>query len=233
MQRIVWLGGEIRNLDGVLLRGALADHGVAHAHGQTADRAHQIFVHAVGGGDPEVARLCLGDVNGAAAGIRERAGVRQDAREHGLELERRIDRPADLAERLQLAHRARQLLGPLLDLAFEVGVGLLKLPSHEIELLGERLQLVAGLDIDAARQIAPADAGRALLQGPDRARQTAHVPPGESHEQQQGQTADRDTGDDRPVVDLALPVDRSLKLLAQLDRERIQRFRQGRPKPCR
>ena len=165
MQRIVWLGGEIRDLDGVPLRDALADHGVAHAHGQTADRAHQIVVHAVGGGDPEVARLFLGDVDGAAAGIGERAGVRQDARKHGLELERGIDRPADLAERLELADRARQLLGPLLDLAFEVGVGFLELPGHEIELLGERLQLVAGLDIDAALKIAPADAGGALLQG--------------------------------------------------------------------
>ena len=50
---------------------------------------------------------------------------------------------------------------------------------------GQRLQLVAGLDIDAARQIAPADARRALLQAADRARQTAHVAPGERHEQQQ------------------------------------------------
>ena len=55
----------------------------------------------------------------------------------------------------------------------------------------------------------------------------AHVPPGESHEQQQGEPADGDTGDDRPIVDLAFPVDRSLKLLAQLDCKSIQCFCQG------
>ena len=232
MQRIGGLRGQIRDLNGVPLRDALADTVSPRRTGRAriarTSSSSMPWVAAI----RKRARLGPRHVDGAAAGIGEGAGMRQDAREHGLELERGVDRAADLAERLQLAHRARQLPRPLLDLALEVGVGLLQLPRHLIEVLGERLQLVAGLDVDAASKIAPADPSRSLLQGPDRARQTAHVPPGESHEQQQGQAADGDTGDDRPVVDLALPVDRSLQLLTQLDREAFNASA-GPPELCR
>ena len=121
----------------------------------------------------------------AGVGLGERHGMRGDRTEHRPQLQGRVDRAADLAERLQLLDRARQLARPLLDLAFEVGVGFLQLPRHLIEVLGERLQLVAGPDVDAAPQIAPADARGALLQRPDRADQVAR-------EEQARQDGDRE-----------------------------------------
>ena len=56
----------------------------------------------------------------------------------------------------------------VLDLAFEGRVGVLQLGRHAVELVAERLQLVAGLDRDALRQIAAADACRAVAQRTDR-----------------------------------------------------------------
>ena len=78
-------------------------------------------------------------------------------------------------------------------------------------------------------QIAAGNGQHAVTQRRQPRHQVAiYVEPGESHQQRQRQAADGDAGDDRPVVDLTLPVDRGLKLLAQLDRQAVQCLRQCR-----
>ena len=118
-------------------------------------------------------------------GVGECYGVTSDGAEHRLKLQGGVNRAADVAQRLQLADRALELQGALLDLAFEVGVGLLELAGHLVEVLGERLELVSGVDLDPAREIAPPDPSRPVLQRPDRPRETANVKPGKRDEQNQ------------------------------------------------
>src|SRR5215475_15656217 len=57
---------------------------------------------------------------------------------------------------------------PQFDFLLQVGVGVLQSTRHVVELIGERLQLVAGFDRDALREIAAADPGSAGPQGLDR-----------------------------------------------------------------
>src|SRR5205809_201341 len=57
--------------------------------------------------------------------------------EHGLEVERRVHRLADVAERTQLFHRLGELAGAQLDLFFQIGVGRLKLVRHLVELYAD------------------------------------------------------------------------------------------------
>ena len=51
-------------------------------------------------------------VDGAGVGPGQLAGARHDGLEHRVQIEGRAERPADIAERPKLAHRARQVLGP-------------------------------------------------------------------------------------------------------------------------
>ena len=64
--------------------------------------------------------------------------------------------------------RSRQLVRAFLDLLFQASIRLAQLVRHLIELVSERLQLVAGGDLDSLFQPAFADACRALLQDLDR-----------------------------------------------------------------
>ena len=64
--------------------------------------------------------------------------------------------------------RLRELAGAGFDLSLQVGVGVLQPAGHVVELVGERLELVAGLDRDALAQVAAADARGAGLQRLDR-----------------------------------------------------------------
>ncbi len=61
-----------------------------------------------------------------------------------------------------------ELPGALLDFAFERGVGFLKPRRHAVELIAERLELVAGLDGNPVREVAAADPRGAILQRADR-----------------------------------------------------------------
>ena len=158
-QRVRRRLGQIVDLHRLAALGALADQGVAQPDRMLAHGRDQVFAHPVAGLQVELAAHRVVHVDRAAAGVGELAGVGQDGIQNRPQVERRADRAADLAERLQLAHRARQLARPLLDLAFEVRVGLLQLPRHLIEVLGERLQLVAGPDIDAAASGRPGRSG--------------------------------------------------------------------------
>ena len=66
-----------------------------------------------------------------------------------------------------------QLVGALLDLALQRRVGALQLGRHVVELLAQRLQLVAGLDRDAVIERPRADARGARRQRLDRNRHSA------------------------------------------------------------
>ena len=75
----------------------------------------------------------------------------------GCDVGRRAgDDAQDLGRRRLLLEGLGQLAGALLDLLLQVGVRLLELPGHAVELAGQRLQLVAGADVDAAGRASPA-----------------------------------------------------------------------------
>src|SRR5205085_8124140 len=61
-----------------------------------------------------------------------------------------------------------ELMRALFDLALERGIGALELGGHMIELIAERLKLVAGVDFDAMIECAGSDLRRTGLQGPNR-----------------------------------------------------------------
>ena len=161
------------------------------------DRRDHVVVHAVGGAQLEFAARLVELVDGAGLGARELRRLRHDRVEHGLQIERRVDRLADLAERAQLGDRLGELAGAVLDLALEVGVGFLELAGHVVELVGEPFELVAGLDRDALAQVAPADALGARAQGLDRHHHAARQEDagehrqGQAEQQQPGRALDR------------------------------------------
>src|SRR5829696_7952773 len=84
---------------------------------------------------------------------------------------------ADLAQRLQLLHRSCKLLSPNFHFPFKIGVALLELAGHVIELIRERLELVTGLNRNALLQLALSDALGACTKRLDR----NHHPPRQEH----------------------------------------------------
>ena len=121
-----------------------------------ADRFGQVELMIVG--------VIAVDQHGVGMGDFERA--RGDRRQHGVEVERGGDRAADLLEHLELVDRLRQIARPLLHLGFEAGIGLGELAGHAVELVGEFLQLVRGLHLDAVAEIAGAETPRAGAAAP-------------------------------------------------------------------
>ena len=75
-----------------------------------------------------------------------------------------------------------QLVGALLDLLFQPGIGFLQLPRHGVELVGERFELVPGLDGDALAKVAAAEPRGSHPQRLDRADHAA----GEKHPGEHG-----------------------------------------------
>src|SRR4029453_7366641 len=90
-----------------------------------------------------------------------------------------------------------ELLRAFLDLALERGMGILQLGRHAVELVTQRLKLVAGPDRDPLIEIATSEARRAVTQGFDRyhhaARQegTSQTREANRHEHQHARTQDR------------------------------------------
>ena len=97
-------------------------------------------------------------VNSAGVGVRELHRLRDDGRENGFEVERRIDGLADLAERPQLTDRPAKLVGALPQLAEQPGVldgddGLPRKVRQQLDLfVGERRWLHA-VDNESAHQL--------------------------------------------------------------------------------
>ncbi len=91
-------------------------------------------------------------------------------RQHRLQVERRAaDDLEHVGGRGLLIERFAQFGRPLLDLVLQVGIGFLKPCAHVVELVGETLEFIAGLDRDALGKIAAADAFGAGAQRLDRA----------------------------------------------------------------
>ena len=82
---------------------------------------------------------------------------------------------------------SRELGRALLDLLLEVALRILQPRGGVVELLGERLELVAGADVDAVIELALADARGALLQQADRRDHPAGQRDARQHREQQAQ----------------------------------------------
>ena len=134
----------------------------------------------------------------AELGLADARRILQHGLEHGLQFAgRTADDAQHLRRRRLLLQRLAQLVGANLDLLFQVGIGFLQAAGHVVELIGERLELVAGLDRDALAKVAAADPGRAGAQGLDRHHHSAGEEQArekrqdETRQQQQARAPDR------------------------------------------
>src|SRR5262249_29071531 len=117
----------------------------------------------------EMVEPVLEEKDEGVLGLAEPSGGLDKRIEHRLELESRAaDDLEDLRGRGLLLERFAQLLGADLDLLLEVCIGFLQPTGHVVELVGQRLELVAGLDRDALRKVAAADPRSARAQRLDR-----------------------------------------------------------------
>ena len=147
-------GGDVGNLDGLRRDGQPACRPLALAHRRLA-RDLQIFLgEALGGAQVELLGRLVVLVDGSAGGAAELHGPGHDGREHGRELQRRADRLPDLAQRRELADRARQRRRPLLQLLEEPGV-----LDGDHRLVGERLEQADLAVAEGTRLRAPARDG--------------------------------------------------------------------------
>ena len=77
----------------------------------------QFLIHAVSGAQIEFALPLVEHVDGSGVRAGKLCRLGDDGCQHGLEIERGIDRLRDFAERLEFADRAPQLIGALAQLA--------------------------------------------------------------------------------------------------------------------
>jgi len=135
--------------------------------------------------------------------------TRRHRRQHRVEIERGGNGAADFLEHLELVDRLRQVAGARLHLGFEARIGLVQLPRHAVELIGEFLQFVSGPHIDAVAEIAAAETPRAGAQRGDR---DQHPP----CEQRAGQDRDHEPEPDQKRDPHQLVADRRQRLLHRL-----------------
>src|SRR5258708_3329243 len=94
----------------------------ALAQWRCPQRLHQDGVQVMRGPDVKRLRRVVILVDGAAVRTRKLARPGDDGLEHGLDIERRAHRLADLAERRELVHRADELTRPRLQLLKQADV---------------------------------------------------------------------------------------------------------------
>ena len=132
--------------------------GVAGADAPVGDGDDHLLAHAVGGAELEFLPLLVEHVDRAGVGARELHGALHDGGQHLFEVERRVDRLRDLAERLQFADRAGEIVGARAQFVEQAHVldgddGLGGEILHQLDLLvGERPDLLAVND-DRADQL--------------------------------------------------------------------------------
>ena len=117
--------------------------GLADVHVTIPDLRDDSVVHSVGSAQPEFLGVLVEYVDRAGLGPRELGRLCDDGGQHGLQVDRRVDRLGDVAERAQLLDRLRQLGRPLLDLLLE--------PVGSLRPLGQQLvalQRVLAEDLD-------------------------------------------------------------------------------------
>ena len=126
-----------------------------------------------------------------AQGPINRAALLAIASKYRLHIRRRAaDHLQNLGGRGLLLERSCSSSRAFLHLALQAGVRLAQLRGHPVELVGERLQLVAGPDVDLLVEVAGADARGAFLQRADRVHHAAREP-------QCDQRRDQQAGDDQ------------------------------------
>src|SRR4029077_6420493 len=95
--------------------------------------------------EPKIAKLSSTDSD----------GFLQHGFEHRLQITGRVRNDAQhIGGCGLLPQRFAELTSALSHFLLKVGVGFLQTPSHNVELIGQRLNLVAGLDCDAVAQVA-------------------------------------------------------------------------------
>ena len=210
----VGFASQVRDLHRRVLHRRRGDRRLAEADALPGELRDKCFAHAVGSAQRELILRVAMDVDGAGLGTGELRRLGDDRVEHGLEVERRVHRLADLAERTQLFHRLGELAGAQLDLFFQISVGRLKLARHLVELIGKRFELVAGLDRDAARKVAAADPRRPGAQRLDRPDQAQREDERAAHDD------DARHGKNRNHRHQAAPECRALRRLVQSNGKR-------------
>ena len=106
-------------------------------------------------------------------GIRKFHRLGHDRRQHRLGIERRRDGAADFLKRLQFADRLGEIGGAFRDFLLEAAIGSVQFTRHPVELVGQFLDLIPGMDVDAVAEIAGLQLLGADLQGLDRRDQLA------------------------------------------------------------
>ena len=82
-------------------------------------------------------------------GFADAQGIHQDRLKDGLHVGRRAtDHAQHFAGRRLLLQGLGQFLGSVFDLLLQVGVGLLQLRGHLVELVGQDFDLVAGFEFE-------------------------------------------------------------------------------------
>ena len=175
-------------MDGALLE--------QRAPGPRAGAGHErIAVHL--GHDRGVGRIAVRN-RGHEAAVRIRP---QDHAVHGVAQPRRVV-DQDLQDRIEIERGAADRLEHLggrgllpegfvdlpravLDFLLQPRVRLAQLRGHAVELVGQRLEFVAGPDVDFLVELALADLLRAFLQRADRPHHAAREPPGSQRREQQ------------------------------------------------
>jgi len=151
------LVAQIGDLHRLALVGGFA-HGPGNADVVVVDGRDQVFAHAVGGAQRELVGGVVMDVDRAGLGAGELGRLGHDRVEHGLEVERRVDCLADLAQRPQLLHRLPELVRSGAQFGEQANVldgddGLAGEVRDQLDLLvGERPHLLA-VNHDRADQL--------------------------------------------------------------------------------
>ena len=124
---------------------------------QVADRRDQLLAHAVGRAQLELALPLVAHVDRAGLGAGELRRLGDDGVEHGLQIERRVDRLRNLAERAQLLDRPRELAvractsSNSRTFSIAITAWSAKVVDQLDLLVGERPHLAAAQDEDADR----------------------------------------------------------------------------------
>ena len=103
------LRGDVGDLDRLAGHRHAALDALTLAGRRAPGEGHHLLVQVVGGAEVEGLGRLVVLVDGAGVGPGQLAGASHDGLEHRVQVEGRAERPADIAERPKLAHRARQL----------------------------------------------------------------------------------------------------------------------------
>src|SRR6266508_3777701 len=126
---------DVGDLDRLVGLGEPAHGPLALEDARCAPGLHQLLVHALLGPQLELTRRLVVLVDGVAVRAGELGGSGHDRRENRVQIQRRADSLAHLAERSELVHRAGELTRPRLELREEANV-----LDGDHRLVGEGLQ---------------------------------------------------------------------------------------------